>query len=169
MCVPCACAPLFVAWCGRQRASESGGDTPRNSKSHVPSEAPRECTCEDRLLSNFIEKHHGNDAAVWTCLNAAAYAGATECLRILSARLCAACIRERVAASSSTALHSAARSGHLECCRVLVDAGAPVCALNAYSETPMHLACQAANADCLAIMLAKAPPHALRARLSLTR
>lgn len=107
--------------------------------------------------------HSFDGVYVWTCLNAAAYRGRTEALKVLLEA--GADTSQRVAASASTALHSAARGGHADCVAALVDAGADVTALNAYAETPMHLACQVAEAECLKIMIAKAPAWSLQAQV----
>mmetsp|Transcript_15858 Transcript_15858/g.55193 ORF Transcript_15858/g.55193 Transcript_15858/m.55193 type:complete len:900 (-) Transcript_15858:218-2917(-) len=107
--------------------------------------------------------HNFDGVFVWTCLNAAAYRGALKCTKLLLAA--GSDTSQRVAASASTALHSAARGGHAAIVAALVDAGADVTALNAYAETPMHLACQGAQAACLQIMLRKAPAWSLRAQV----
>ena len=164
--------------------AELDADSARSAGSGVQG-----CECSATFPAGFLGRRGGGDAAVWTCLNSAAYAGACDCLALLLAFLCPTCVGERCAASSSTALHSAARSGHTVSCKHLVDADSPVTALNAcvgagpplpcsvarcaspvvrwrrYSETPMHLACLAAQPDCLAVMLPKAPPEVLGARI----
>jgi glycerophosphoryl diester phosphodiesterase/ankyrin repeat protein len=107
----------------------------------------------------------GADGLFWSCVHAAAQAGSHDCVSLLLSSGGDKALHDAVGAACSTALHEASGRGHLRCVNRLLEAGASPAMMNAYCETPLHLAARSGRKAVVRCLLPHVPSWALRCRL----